>query len=269
LGTTQSSQTDTSCKVRDWGGQRKSSIPARQEVSFVQYLDIQSIVLHVAQFLIIIGANIIPQKGGETMATTFQQREQGFMTYPGGGWLKFGVKAPITLWRLGLGPVIGKVLMLITTTGRKSGLPRRTMVEYHTLPAGDLPVSGKKYAPSAFGPKADWYKNIAADPRVTIQTADGAEGAIATRVTDDDELVAVFELFRRRDPVVLNWYLGSLDIQPDPADIVARKDRIYWLRFDPTDEVTPPPLEVDLKWVWLVVLAGWLGFWLGKRTGGD
>lgn len=192
------------------------------------------------------------------MTTHFQQKEQGSMPYPGSGWLKFAVKAPITLWRLGLGPIVGKVSMLITTTGRKSGLPRRTMVEYHSL-------AGKKYVPCAFGARADWYKNIAADPRVTIQTADGTESMIATRVTDDEELIAVYELFKRRDPVLLNWYLQSLDIQPDPADIIAKKDRIYWLRFDPTDEATPPPLEADLKWVWLVALAGLLTFWLGRR----
>ena len=194
------------------------------------------------------------------MTTMFQQREGGFMTYPGNRWLRVAVKAPIFLWRLGLGPIVGRVFMLITTTGRKTGLPRRTVVEYHTLPE-----NGKKYVPCAFGPKAQYYRNIVADPRVTVQTADGTERMIATRVTDDDELVAVYELFKRRDPVILNRYLDSLGIRPDPADIVAKKDRIYWLRFDPTDEPTPPPLEADLKWVWLVALAGWLGFWLGRR----
>jgi len=182
------------------------------------------------------------------------------MTYPGSRWLKFAVKAPIFLWRLGLGPIVGRVFMLITTIGRKTGLPRRTVVEYHVLPE-----NGRKYAPCAFGPKAQYYRNIVADPHVTIQTADGTERMIATRVTDDDELVAVYELFRRRDPVVLNRYLDSLDIRPDPAEVVAKKDRIYWLRFDPTDEPTPPPLEADLKWVWLVVLAGLVGFGLGRR----
>lgn len=168
------------------------------------------------------------------------------MIYPR-GWLRWVVKAPILLWRLGFGPILGRVFMLLTTWGRKSGLPRRTVVEYHVL-------GEKIYAPCAFGPKADWYKNILANPRVTVQTARGIQSMIATRVTDDEELLAVYELLRRRDPVLLDAYLRSLDIRPDPADVVAKKDRIYWIRFEPTDEPTPPPLEVDLAWIWPVVL---------------
>ena len=41
-----------------------------------------------------------------------------------------------------------------------------------------------------FGRRAQWYRNIEADPQVTIQTAAGAESAIARRVTDGDELLA-------------------------------------------------------------------------------
>ncbi|NOZ29358.1 MAG: nitroreductase family deazaflavin-dependent oxidoreductase [Chloroflexi bacterium] len=193
------------------------------------------------------------------MATTYPQREGGLMIYPR-GWLRWAVKAPILLWRLGFGPILGRIFMLLTTTGRKSGLPRRTMVEYHML-------NGRIYAPCAFGPKAQWYKNIVADPRVTVQTAHGVQSMIATRVTDDEEILAVYELLRRRDPVILDAYLRSLDIRPDPADVVAKKDRIYWLRFDPTDEPTPPPLEADLAWVWPVVLVLLLGLWLLRRRG--
>ena len=181
------------------------------------------------------------------------------MIYPR-GWLRWAVKAPILLWRLGFGPILGRIFMLLTTTGRKSGLPRRTMVEYHML-------NGKIYAPCAFGPKAQWYKNIVADPRVTVQTAHGVQSMIATRVTDDEEILAVYELLRRRDPAILDAYLRSLDIRPDPADVVAKKDRIYWLRFDPTDEPTPPPLEADLVWVWPVAFVLLSGLWLLRRRG--
>jgi deazaflavin-dependent oxidoreductase (nitroreductase family) len=190
--------------------------------------------------------------------TTFRQEDHGFMTYPTSDWHRWAFRAPITLWRMGLGPIIGHIFMLITTTGRKSGLPRRTMVEYHAL-------NGKKYAPCAFGARSDWYKNIAADPRVAIQTAQGAEAAIAVRVTGDQELIDVYELFKRRDPVVLNWYMQSLGIEDDPDDIVAKKDSIYWIRFDSTDEATPPPLEADLWWVLPVALVGLVGLWLLGR----
>jgi deazaflavin-dependent oxidoreductase (nitroreductase family) len=191
-----------------------------------------------------------------------EQASSGLMTYPAGGWRRWAFRMPIPLWRLGLAPLLGQVLMLITTWGRKSGMPRRTMVEYHAL-------RGTKYAPSAFGARSDWYQNIQADPHVTVQTSDGVEHMLARRVTDDDELRRVYELFMRRDPVILRWYLDTLAIEADPADLVAKKERIYWLRFDPTIEPTPPPLEADLAWVWLIAGAALVGLLRLRRAVGD
>lgn len=203
------------------------------------------------------GVNPVTESN-ESNATTYRQ-EHPLMRYPQSRWARLAFKAPVHLWRLGLGPIIGKVFLLLTHTGRVSGLPRRTMTEYHV-------INGRKYIPCAFGPQSQWYKNIVADPHVTIQTADGVEHVIARRVTDDEELLAVFETLRRRNPVMLKWYLESLDIRDDPEDILAKKDRIYWLTFDPTDEPTPPPLEADLTWVWLVVAALWVGMrWMRRR----
>lgn len=163
--------------------------------------------------------------------------------YPSAGWSRAMFKAPINFWRLGLGPLTGKIFLLITTTGRVSGLPRRTMVEYHK-------AAGVKYAPCAFGEIADWYKNIQADPYVTIQTSDGTESAIAYRVTDEDELLAVYQVFKRRDPPLTNWYLSSLGIKDTPEDVLKNKDKVHWIGFAPTAEATPPGLDVDLAWLW-------------------
>ena len=178
------------------------------------------------------------------MNESFQQKDSGFLTYPTGGWRKAMFKYPVYLWRLGLGPLMGKIMVLMTTTGRKSGLPRRTLTEYHRL-------NGKKYAPSGFGSRSQWYKNIEADPHVTIQTEDGAERVIAVRVTEDDEILALMDVMIKKDGTAMrDLYLNALEIEPTPEDILAKKDRIYWLRFDPTDEPTPPPQEADLMWVW-------------------
>ncbi len=188
------------------------------------------------------------------METINQSKEKGLMAYPVQGWRKFLFKSPITLWRLGLAPIFDHVIMLITHTGRRSGLPRHTMVEYHRL-------NGVKYAPCAFCPRSDWYKNILSDARVTIQTSDGNQAAIAVRVSDDQEMLDVYELFLRRDPPLLKLYLQSLDIQNNPAEVLANKDRIYWFRFDPTDQPTPPPLRADLVWVWPLLVAVFAALW--------
>jgi deazaflavin-dependent oxidoreductase (nitroreductase family) len=179
---------------------------------------------------------------------SFEQQLKGLMAYPQTGWHRAVFKLPIVLWRMGLGPLLGRGLLLITHTGRKSGLPRRTMVEYHRM-------DERFYVPCAFGARAQWYRNIEADPFVTIQVGNMTRSARARRVVDDEELLAVYALMRQRNPVMLDWYLQSLDIAPDPECLLDHKDRVYFVTFEPTDVPTPPPLEADLKWVWNVLAA--------------
>jgi len=192
------------------------------------------------------GTTLQPIKDNASMNEPFQQKDSGFLTYPTGGWRKAMFKYPVYLWRLGFGPLMGKLFVLITTTGRKSGLPRRTLTEYHSL-------NGKKYTPSGFGRRAQWYKNIEVDPHITIQTDAGTEGVIAVRVTEDSEVLELVDVMEKKDGVAMrNLYLNALEIEPTPEDILAKKDRMYWLRFDPTDEPTPPPQNADLVWIWPV-----------------
>lgn len=171
------------------------------------------------------------------------------MAYPSKAWQRAAYKWPVNLWRLGLAPIIGHHMILISHTGRKTGQVRRTMTEYYRL-------DGRKYAPCAFGEQAQWYRNIVADPLVTIQTAAGAESVIAHRVSDDWELLALIDAVRRRSRLILDLYLESLDIQNDNEDILAKKELIYWIRFDETEQETPPPMEADLVWLWPIMVFG-------------
>ena len=74
---------------------------------------------------------------------------------------KYSKIGPITLYRLGLGPLIGRLVLLLTTTGRKSGLPRVTPLQYEL-------IDGAYYVGAALGLKADWLRNLQADPRVRL-----------------------------------------------------------------------------------------------------
>ena len=87
-------------------------------------------------------------------------------------------------------------------------------------------------------------------------------------MTDDEELTAVAQLFMRKNSVMSNWYLESLDINPNFSDLLEKKDRTYFFRFDPTpnDPAAPPPLAADLVWVWPALLAGLIAFWLVKKN---
>lgn len=170
---------------------------------------------------------------------------QASIPYPYKWWLKQAYKIPIWLYRLGLGFLVGRLFMILTTTGRKSGQPRHTALEFHVY-------KGRKYVYSGFGEKADWYKNILADPRVTIQVASGTEYAIARRITDEKELSEAFE-YVTHNPTMRRW-VQALGFRLDLDAFLAQKERFYLLTFDPMDATGPSPLKADLKWIWLVAI---------------
>lgn len=177
--------------------------------------------------------------------------------YPSQPALKKMAKSPLLLWRLGLGFLIGQLFMIITTTGRKSVLPRRTVVEYRNW-------NGRIYALAAWA-KADWYRNIQADPYVTIQTADGTESVIARRVTDTLELAEIYQYLK--DDTIVQAISNLLGFPLTRENYFEHKDKIHLLAFDPTGEPTPLPLETDLVWLWPVAFVVMiLGILLGRRA---
>src|SRR5690606_4449720 len=69
---------------------------------------------------------------------------------------------PRLAYRIGLGPLIGRLVLLLTTTGRKSGLARTTPLQYET-------VDGLTWVISSRGEKADWVRNLRANPHASVQ----------------------------------------------------------------------------------------------------
>lgn len=84
----------------------------------------------------------------------------------------------LLMWRLGLGswlnlwPEVGGRVMVITHTGRKTGLKRHTPVNYAL-------VDGELYCVAAFGATTDWYRNIMATPGVEVWLPDGWWAGVA------------------------------------------------------------------------------------------
>ena len=76
---------------------------------------------------------------------------------------------------MGLKGFLGSRMMVLTTTGRISKKPRYTMLSYGRY-------AGSYYLLSGWGDRSDWYKNIKADPLVTIQTNTITSAARAHRV---------------------------------------------------------------------------------------
>ena len=81
------------------------------------------------------------------------------------------------LYAIGLGPVLGRIILLLTTTGRKSGRRRVTPVQYEE-------IDGVLYVGSARGSKADWVRNIAADPCIEVRIKNRRFHGIGELITD-------------------------------------------------------------------------------------
>jgi deazaflavin-dependent oxidoreductase (nitroreductase family) len=161
------------------------------------------------------------------------------LPYPSGKLARNLYKTPILLYRLGLGPLVGRLFMIMTTTGRKSGLPRRTAIEYHQY-------GGRKYVLVGWT-QSDWYQNLLANPLMTIQTASGAESVRAHRVDSAEERHEAWKVAENSPGVRMAMQLSGAKLTED--EFVAQKDRFVIVTFDPTSEATPAPLAADLKWV--------------------
>ncbi|MGW4632067.1 nitroreductase family deazaflavin-dependent oxidoreductase [Nocardia sp. NPDC004415] len=105
------------------------------------------------------------------------------------------VRAPILLYRAGLGFVFGSRLLMLEHRGRSSGHRR-----YVVLEVVDRPGAGEYVIVSGFGVGAQWYRNIVADPAVRISTGfRRGLPARATPMTETDSAHAL-ERYAREHP---------------------------------------------------------------------
>lgn len=103
---------------------------------------------------------------------------------------------PQIAYRIGLGSLVGRFVLLLTTTGRRSGLARVTPLQYEK-------VDGLFYIGSARGVKSDWFRNIQANPEVEVRVKDMRFRAHAKTVTDPGEITDFLVLRLQRHPRIL------------------------------------------------------------------
>ena len=61
--------------------------------------------------------------------------------------------------------MMGRRFLLLIHTGRKTGLPRQTVIEV----VSHDEVTGTYYVAAAWRDRSDWYRNIQQDPAVSVQ----------------------------------------------------------------------------------------------------
>ena len=118
------------------------------------------------------------------------------------------------LYNIGLGPLIGRLVLLLTTAGRKTVLPRVTPLQYEE-------IDGAFYLGSSRGQKADWFRNILANPHVAVRVKSRRFRGVAETVTDPLRVADFLELRLRRHPKMIGAILQreGLPAQPDRTQL--------------------------------------------------
>ena len=113
------------------------------------------------------------------------------------GALRFAFRLPIYLYRLDLGWLLGH-------RGHKSGLLRETLLEMILY----NPATGESIVLSAWGEKADWYRNMEVTPALEARSA--SECCVPEqRLLVPEENHAVLAGYRRRHPLAFRVFVKA------------------------------------------------------------
>lgn len=96
------------------------------------------------------------------------------------------------LYRIGLGGLM-PMQLLLTTVGRKSGQPRRAVVDV----LGHDAATDTYYVVSAYGERSDWYRNLQANPAVRVQVRWRKFSARATILPEEEAEEFLLDFWRR------------------------------------------------------------------------
>lgn len=121
-------------------------------------------------------------------------KRKGTVSRPG-RLLKLIFDAPGWLYRAHLGWILGKRILVLTHRGRKSGRPYDTVLEVMHFDR----ATGESVMASAYGPRADWYQNIRAEPALRVRTG-GLDYVPAQRFLTPDEAREAANRFCRDHP---------------------------------------------------------------------
>jgi deazaflavin-dependent oxidoreductase (nitroreductase family) len=118
-----------------------------------------------------------------------------------------------------------RLILLLTTTGRNSGEPRVTPLQYEL-------IDGIRWVGSGWGKDADWLKNVRRDPHVTVQVGGDRYQALTELIEDPAHVTDYLKLRLERHPLMIGLMLraqglpvkyGRQDLERLAMDIVVVK----------------------------------------------
>lgn len=129
------------------------------------------------------------------------------------GLLRLGFRLPILLFRLHLGWIMGERFLLLIHRGRKSGMPRQTILEVLQHDK----TNDTYYVFAGWGEQSDWVRNVEQTPNVTILVGVRRLKADATRVSPEEAERITLD-YARRHPAAIRVLPRMMGYQVDDTE---------------------------------------------------
>jgi deazaflavin-dependent oxidoreductase (nitroreductase family) len=145
--------------------------------------------------------------------------------------LRWFLRAPIKLYDWGLGSLLGGRFLLVHHVGRKSGKPRKNVLEVvkHDTERDVY------YVAVGFGEKSDWFKNLQKNPDTTIE-ARRRRLDVRARVLDEEEGGALMADYAKRHPTAARKLMQYCGYEVDGSDADYREVArigLHFVAFEP------------------------------------
>ena len=116
------------------------------------------------------------------------------------------MRAPIWIYKAGAGAMLGSRLLMLEHIGRKTGVRRNVVLEVigHPTPDSYLVASG-------FGEKAQWFRNIKANPRVRVYAGGRPPSSATARILTRQESDRALGDYVSRHPKAWNRFKPVLE----------------------------------------------------------
>jgi deazaflavin-dependent oxidoreductase (nitroreductase family) len=132
---------------------------------------------------------------------------------------------------VGLGSIAGRTVLLLTTVGRRSGLPRITPLLYDE-------IDGIIYVGSVRGARADWYQNLLANPNVEIRLGSEHIKGCAEPISDPIKVADFLEKRLKLHPILAATVMRveGLGTTPSREQLEAYAERRTLVAIRPKDD---------------------------------
>ncbi len=148
-------------------------------------------------------------------------------------------RLPIWLYRAKLGWLLGGRFLLLNHIGRKSGLPRQAVLEIvrHDKKSDSYIIC------AGFGPKTQWYQNLAKRSEVTIQVGRQKLEVVAKRLSPAEGGEEMVSYAKRHPTAASNVHLLGYSVDGSEEDYRALGELLRYVALRPRAN-TPAALEI-------------------------